>query len=150
MNHTIVRQISLQKKYIKGDPKFSLYEKIIKGDSGDGVPNILSPDIVFVTEEMRQKPLTKKKLDAWYGVDPKDLEYSSETGQYTPKEGSESDTHGTWREGGWNDPDPNSPTTNIDEGGDFDNENPINESSDEDALNTIEDIERDSNANRIT
>ena len=62
----------LQKKYVKGDPKFSLYEKIIKGDSGDGVPNILSPDIVFVTEEMRQKPLTKKKLDAWYGVDPKD------------------------------------------------------------------------------
>ena len=62
----------MQKKYVKGDPKFSLYEKIIKGDSGDGVPNILSPDIVFVTEEMRQKPLTKKKLDAWYGVDPKD------------------------------------------------------------------------------
>ena len=62
----------LQKKYVKGDPKYSLYEKIIKGDSGDGVPNILSPDAVFVTEEMRQKPLTKKKLDAWYCVDPKD------------------------------------------------------------------------------
>jgi hypothetical protein len=84
----------------------------------------------------------------WYGVGSEDLQYNSETGQYTPKEGSESDTHGTWRDGGWNDSDPNSPTTNIDEGGDFDDENPASESSDEDVLNTIQNVEKDVNANR--
>jgi len=37
-------------------------EHIMKGDTGDGIPNILSPDNCFVVGE-RQKPLTQKKLD---------------------------------------------------------------------------------------
>jgi hypothetical protein len=36
----------------------------MKGDSGDGIPNILSDDDVFVVEDKRQKPLTQKKIDA--------------------------------------------------------------------------------------
>jgi hypothetical protein len=44
-------------------------EHIFKGDSGDGVPNILSPDNTFV-DSIRQSPVTKKKMDAWLeGID---------------------------------------------------------------------------------
>ena len=66
-----VRQYSpIQKKFIDGDAKWSLHEKLIKGDVGDGVPNIMSDDNVFIDEGRRQKPITKKKVDAWYDLDP--------------------------------------------------------------------------------
>jgi hypothetical protein len=39
-----------------------LKEKIIKGDKGDGIPNILSPSDCFV-RDLRQKPITQKVLD---------------------------------------------------------------------------------------
>jgi len=44
------------------EPDYFRNELIIKGDSGDGVPNILSDDDTFVTEGKRQKPITKKRL----------------------------------------------------------------------------------------
>ena len=73
-----VRQYSpMQKKFVEGDAKWNLHEKIIKGDVGDGVPNIMSDDNVFVDEGRRQKPITKKKVDAWYEIDP-DMYCSSE------------------------------------------------------------------------
>ena len=73
-----VRQYSpIQKKFVEGDAKWSLHEKIIKGDVGDGVPNIMSDDNVFVDEGRRQKPITKKKVDAWYELKP-DMYCSSE------------------------------------------------------------------------
>ena len=73
-----VRQYSpMQKKFVEGDAKWNLHEKIIKGDVGDGVPNIMSDDNVFVDEGRRQKPITKKKVDAWYELDP-DMYCSSE------------------------------------------------------------------------
>ena len=66
-----VRQYSpIQKKFVEGDSKWSLHEKIIRGDVGDGVPNIMSDDNVFVDEGRRQKPITKKKVDAWFELDP--------------------------------------------------------------------------------
>jgi hypothetical protein len=34
---------------------------ILSGDSGDGVPNILSPDDIFITEGVRQKAMGDKK-----------------------------------------------------------------------------------------
>jgi len=47
------------KKFINHDnPELYLKEHIIKGDRGDGIPNIASPDDVFVTGG-RQKPLRK-------------------------------------------------------------------------------------------
>ena len=53
-----------RKKWIKHDnPKRYLAEHILKGDAGDGVPNVLSPDNCFVIGE-RQKPLTQKKIDS--------------------------------------------------------------------------------------
>ncbi len=66
-----VRQYSpIQKKFVEGDPKWSLHEKLIKGDVSDGVPNILSDDNVFVDEGRRQRPITKKKIEAWIDLDP--------------------------------------------------------------------------------
>jgi hypothetical protein len=54
----------VRKKWIKHDnPERYLLEHVLKGDSGDGVPNVLSPDNCFVVGE-RQKPLTQKKIDA--------------------------------------------------------------------------------------
>ena len=67
-----VRQYSpMQKKYVESQSDgWSLHEKIIRGDVGDGVPNIMSDDNVFIDEGRRQKPVTKKKVDAWYHLDP--------------------------------------------------------------------------------
>jgi hypothetical protein len=44
------------------NPYNFLKEHILKGESGDGIPNYLSADDVFVTGT-RQKPLSKKKLN---------------------------------------------------------------------------------------
>lgn len=60
-----VRQWShMQKKELKDSaPKVNLIEKILTGDAGDGVPNVLSHDDTFVNGE-RQTPLSRKKKDA--------------------------------------------------------------------------------------
>lgn len=51
------------KKFIKADdPIRQLNELIIRGDTGDGIPNILSPDN-SIADGIRQKPITKKFLD---------------------------------------------------------------------------------------
>ncbi len=55
----------LTKKFIVHEnPNEYLYEHIFKGDSGDGVPNVLSDDDTFVSEK-RQTPLSKKKISLW-------------------------------------------------------------------------------------
>ena len=51
-----------KKKIICNDPERFLLEHIIKGDAGDGIPNILSDDNSFVIGK-RQSPVTQKKLD---------------------------------------------------------------------------------------
>jgi 5'-3' exonuclease len=60
-----VQQFSPMKKkiYREKNPDLYLKEHIIKGDSGDGVPNIFSKDDVLVTEGARQTPVRKKRLD---------------------------------------------------------------------------------------
>ena len=69
-----VRQWSpLQKKFIVGDPAESLYDKTIRGDTGDGVPNILSSDDTLITEGKRQTPVTKKKMALWRGKKPEEF-----------------------------------------------------------------------------
>jgi hypothetical protein len=59
-----VKQYSpIHKKFIRtADPDLYLREHIIKGDRGDGIPNISSPDNVFVVGG-RQKPMRKKFID---------------------------------------------------------------------------------------
>ena len=69
-----VRQWSpLQKKFIVGDPVESLYDKTIRGDTGDGIPNILSSDDTLITEGKRQTPVTKKKMELWRGKKPEEF-----------------------------------------------------------------------------
>jgi hypothetical protein len=53
-------------------PNRYLKEKILCGDRGDGIPNFLSGDDVFVTKT-RQKPIMKKKLEEWVNQEPEDF-----------------------------------------------------------------------------
>jgi len=54
-----------QKKYVKSvDPLLELKEKIIRGDKGDGIPNIFSPSDCFV-RDLRQKPITQKVIEKY-------------------------------------------------------------------------------------
>jgi hypothetical protein len=48
--------------------KLHLKQKIIKGDRGDGIPNILSPDDSFVSK-IRQKTITSSKLNHLLSVE---------------------------------------------------------------------------------
>jgi hypothetical protein len=63
-----------RKKWIKHeDPERFLHEHILKGDAGDGVPNVLSPDNCFVVGD-RQRPLTAKKMEKIMGTDLNEME----------------------------------------------------------------------------
>ena len=61
-----VKQFSpMTKSLVKeADPIRYLQEHIMRGDSGDGIPNILSPDNCFV-DKLRQKPISSKNINAW-------------------------------------------------------------------------------------
>ena len=61
-----VKQYSpILKKRVNGhNPDTYIRTHILKGDTSDGVPNVLSPDITF-TEGLRQRPLGKKKIETW-------------------------------------------------------------------------------------
>lgn len=62
----------ITRKYIKeATPRKQLMELILKGDTADGIPNVLSGDDVFVDGE-RQTPLRQKKIDELIN-DPKAL-----------------------------------------------------------------------------
>ena len=63
----------VQKKMLKDkNPDLYLKEHIIKGDRSDGIPNVLSDDNSFV-DKIRQKPLTKKKIQSWVEHDFMDV-----------------------------------------------------------------------------
>lgn len=63
----------VQKKWrTTNDPDRFVKEHIMRGDTGDGVPNFLSADNTFVVGA-RQKPLSQKKLDAWIHLDPREF-----------------------------------------------------------------------------
>jgi|TARA_B100001094_G_scaffold329420_1_gene392112 hypothetical protein len=72
--HSFVTQYSpVLKKFVNGiDPDVYIKEHILKGDRSDGVPNFLSPDNCFVNE-LRQRPISKKKLATWIDLDPEDF-----------------------------------------------------------------------------
>ena len=69
-----IRQYSpMRGKMLKGiDAKAYLKEHIIRGDKGDGIPNILSADDCIV-ESVRQRPISKKKIDNWLQQKPEDF-----------------------------------------------------------------------------
>jgi len=61
---TVKQWSPMQKKYVTATQREIIeykIEHIVKGDSGDGIPNILSKDDIFLVEE-RQKPVSAKRL----------------------------------------------------------------------------------------
>ena len=69
-----VQQYSpIHKKILKinKSPEEYVFEHIIKGDTGDGVPNVLSADDSIFAGE-RQKPITAKRLVDWRKKLPED------------------------------------------------------------------------------
>ena len=63
-----VKQFSpMQKKLVKdkdGNPRTYLFNHIMRGDSGDGIPNVLSQDDTFISER-NQTPLRQTRIDDW-------------------------------------------------------------------------------------
>ena len=64
--HENVSQYSpITKKYINGvDAHDYIKTHILKGDTSDGVPNVLSNDNTFV-DGLRQRPLSQTKINTW-------------------------------------------------------------------------------------
>jgi len=75
-NYKDVKQYNpSQKKYVKSEnPILELKEKIIRGDKGDGIPNMFSPSDCFV-RDLRQKPITQKTLEKYLSEDIKNFSY---------------------------------------------------------------------------
>jgi hypothetical protein len=73
LNKNTIKQYNpSQKKYVKSEkPLLELKEKIIRGDKGDGIPNIFSPSDCFV-RELRQKPITQKVIEKYLTEEPID------------------------------------------------------------------------------
>ena len=58
----------VRKRWISNsDPEKYLAEHILKGDAGDGVPNVLSADNALVMG-IRQRPVTQKRLAEWADI----------------------------------------------------------------------------------
>tara|TARA_B110000908_G_scaffold83746_1_gene100196 strand:- start:6418 stop:7278 length:861 start_codon:yes stop_codon:yes gene_type:complete len=56
----------IQKKVVTDkNPRTYLFNHIMRGDSGDGIPNVLSKDATFITEGASQTPLRQTKVDHW-------------------------------------------------------------------------------------
>ena len=69
-HHNVDQYAPVQKRFVKTDDADAfLKEQILRGDRGDGIPNCLSPDDVFV-RGARQKPISKKKLGLWMEQSP--------------------------------------------------------------------------------
>ena len=72
--HKNVKQYSpITKKLVTTENPYNyLKEHILRGDSSDGIPNFLSSDNCIV-DKIRQKPLSKKKIESWLGESPVDF-----------------------------------------------------------------------------
>ena len=69
-----VKQYSpITKKMVNGEnADVYVKEHVFRGDTSDGIPNVLSPDNTFV-DGLRQRPLSKKKIAAWIDHDFDDV-----------------------------------------------------------------------------
>lgn len=54
-----------KKMIVDKDPSKYIFEHVLRGDSSDGVPNVLSSDNCFV-DGIRQTSLRKKLIEQWY------------------------------------------------------------------------------------
>ena len=70
---TVKQYSPITKKLVTtNNPHNYLKEHILRGDSSDGIPNFLSSDNCIV-DKIRQKPLSKKKVESWLGENPVDF-----------------------------------------------------------------------------
>lgn len=73
-NDKIIQFDPIRKRNVKVEnPQMYLKELVITGDSGDGVPNALSPDNSFV-DGVRQKSISKTKLQEWVKMSWDDID----------------------------------------------------------------------------
>ena len=74
-----VKQYSpITKKMVNGaNPVGYLKEHVFRGDSSDGIPNVLSPDNTFIAG-LRQHPLRKNKIASWIEHDFDDVAPNNE------------------------------------------------------------------------
>ena len=109
-----VKQYSpITKKMVNGEnADVYVKEHVFRGDTSDGIPNVLSPDNTFV-DGLRQRPLSKKKIATWIDHDFDDVAPNDEVKRnyqrnlklidltYTPDELSEEilDTYRTTTKG---------------------------------------------------
>jgi len=71
----------IQKKAVTDkNPRNYLFNHIMRGDAGDGIPNVLSRDDTFMVEGLKQTPLRQTRIDEWLeksddlkGAMPEDL-----------------------------------------------------------------------------
>jgi 5'-3' exonuclease len=64
----------VRKRWIaNSNPDQFLVEHILKGDPGDGVPNVLSADNSFVMN-IRQRPITQRRIQEWTDINKMDSE----------------------------------------------------------------------------
>lgn len=64
----------VRKRWISNaNPEKYLAEHLLKGDSGDGIPNVLSADNSFVMG-IRQRPITQKRIAEWSDINNMDDE----------------------------------------------------------------------------
>lgn len=67
----VFRWSSSKKEMVPNDdPEKALKEHIIRGDEGDGIPNIKSDSDTFVDPTKRQAPIFEKVLVEWLQMDP--------------------------------------------------------------------------------
>lgn len=70
---------SIRNRWLKSTtPDLDLNEKIIRGDTGDGIPNILSDADTLVNEGKKQKAMTKKKFQYLSSIDWDKMKSSGE------------------------------------------------------------------------
>lgn len=68
--HKVKQYDMIRENYIESyHPKQELFEKVLKGDSGDSIPNVLTDDDVF-KEHRRQVVMSKQRLDKVKALDP--------------------------------------------------------------------------------
>jgi hypothetical protein len=78
--YTVKQYNPTQKKFlISENPLEELKQKIITGDKGDGIPNILSPSDTFV-REIRQKVMTEAELTKFMSEDYTEYDENSKIG----------------------------------------------------------------------
>lgn len=53
--------------------EYDLFSHIIRGDSGDGIPNILSDDDSLFNVQKRQRKITSNKLNQWRFLKPEEF-----------------------------------------------------------------------------